>query len=74
MGILPFKYETDRYQGIPADNRLCKICSNNVTEDETHFLLKCPTLNPERNVMINAFSEKDGNIYFLSNDHILEFR
>ena len=74
MGILPLKYETDRYQGIPPENRLCKICSNNDPEDETHFLFKCPTLNPERNVMINAFSEKDSNIDFLSNDYILQFR
>ena len=65
MGILPLKYETDPYQGIPAENHLCKICSNNVPEDETHSLFKCPTLNSERNVMINAFSEKDGNIDFL---------
>ena len=32
-GILPLKYETDRYQGIAPENRVCKICDMNVPED-----------------------------------------
>ena len=27
---------------IPKSDRICKKCSANVTEDEEHFLLKCP--------------------------------
>ena len=33
-GILPLKYETDRYQGIAPENRVCdKICDMNVPKD-----------------------------------------
>ena len=44
FGILPLKIETDRYQGIPAENRLCKICHLNVPEDERPFIFTCPAL------------------------------
>ena len=48
FGILPLKLETDRYQGIPPENRLCKICTTRVPEDELHFLFLCPSLEPVR--------------------------
>ena len=44
FGILPLKIETDRYQGIPPEERLCKICQLNVPEDELHFVFTCPAL------------------------------
>ena len=37
FGILPLKIETDRYQGIPSDRRICKLCDLNTPEDEAHF-------------------------------------
>lgn len=42
-GILPLKIETGRYYNIPADLRLCEICSENCIEDEIHFLFFCKT-------------------------------
>ena len=48
FGILPLKIETDRYQGIPAENRICKICDMNQPEDELHFLFFCPALQHTR--------------------------
>ena len=44
FGILPLKVETDRYQGIPFENRICKICDTNKPEDECNFLFSCPAL------------------------------
>ena len=33
--------EKGRHQHIPRENRLCKLCSDRVIEDEYHFLLCC---------------------------------
>ena len=55
LGILPLKIETDRYQGIAPENRLCKVCSLNVPEDETHFLFQCPELDFIRRHELDQF-------------------
>ena len=47
-GILPLKIETDRYQGIKLENRLCKICNLSEPEDEFHFIFRCPALSHAR--------------------------
>ena len=47
-GILPLKIETDRYQGIKPENRLCKICNLSEPEDEFHFIFRCPALSHAR--------------------------
>ena len=47
-GILPLKIETDRYQGVKPENRLCKICNLNQPEDEIHFIFTCPALSDTR--------------------------
>ena len=52
FGILPLKIETDRYQGIPLEERICKICNSNSVEDEFHFLFHCTALSEAR---ITAF-------------------
>ena len=48
FGILPLKYETDRYRGIAPERRLCKLCTLNVPEDEIHFSFQCPALSTTR--------------------------
>ena len=35
--------EKGRHRNIPRDERLCKMCTNNVIEDEEHFLVVCKT-------------------------------
>ena len=40
--------ETGEYKNIPRNERLCKNCSANEIEDETHFLIKCDKLNNKR--------------------------
>ena len=42
--ILPLKIETDRCQGIPPDERMCRICDDNVPETEIHFLFECKAM------------------------------
>ena len=37
--------EKGRYVNIPREQRICKLCNLNVTEDEYHFLLVCPIYN-----------------------------
>ena len=48
FGILPLKIETDRYQGIPLEDRLCKLCNLKEIEDCYHFMFRCPALNDTR--------------------------
>ena len=55
FGILPLKIETDRYQGIPLENRLCRICSENTVEDEIHFLFSCSALSSVRTKIMSLF-------------------
>ena len=45
--------ETGRYQGLRREERLCPFCKNCV-ENETHFLIICPTYEGIRS---NIFSE-----------------
>ena len=33
--------ETGRYNGIVRENRFCKLCNQNVIENEYHFMLCC---------------------------------
>lgn len=42
-GSLPLNIETGRYAKpkVPLMERTCKLCSENVVEDEMHFLLAC---------------------------------
>ena len=41
LGILPLNIEIGRYRAIPLANRICKMCTSNVVEDEHHFLFIC---------------------------------
>ena len=34
--------ETGRYQNIPREKRICKVCPLNKVEDEEHFITECP--------------------------------
>ena len=42
-GTAPLEIETGRYVGIPAEQRICKLCRGAV-EDEVHFCITCPAL------------------------------
>ena len=36
------KHSWKRYESIPRNERICKYCNQNMTENEYHFLLVCP--------------------------------
>ena len=40
--------ETDRYYGIPREQRLCVCCNMRTIENEFHFLLVCPSYSDIR--------------------------
>ena len=41
-GTLPLMIEKGRYINKPRDERLCINCTNNVVENEPHFVFHCP--------------------------------
>ena len=48
----PLEIELGRHRGIPAENRLCKLCRRE-PETEEHFLLKCAKTNDIRQKMVS---------------------
>ena len=44
-GTLPLAIETGRYTNVPIENRTCTLCSNNLIEDEIHFMCVCEKSN-----------------------------
>lgn len=48
LGVLPLELEKGRRVGLDRDNRFCKICKNNVIEDEAHFIFDCPSFTAIR--------------------------
>ena len=74
FGILPLKIETDRYQGIPPENRICKICDTNTPEDELHFLFSCPALEHIRhsNTDLHSGPSNNDNLHKLKEMFIKE--
>ena len=53
-GILPLEIEVGRYNGIPEERRICKLCDLGVVESELHFLFKCPINHNLRQEFINT--------------------
>ena len=56
------RIETGRYNKVPRDERLCSLCNCNKIEDETHFLLDCPSYSSIRD---RFFSKIEPKIPFL---------
>ena len=52
------RIETGRREGIPAEQRLCRLCSLNKIENEEHFLLECPVYQPLRVKLFLAFEKE----------------
>ena len=48
--------ETGRYRKLAVDDRLCRCCSLHETENEEHFLLRCPLYESERILYISNIS------------------
>ena len=52
-GTVPLEIETGRYVGIPAEQKICKLCRGAV-EDEVHFWITCPALVLPRIPLLQA--------------------
>ena len=46
-GNLPLEIDLGRFNRpkTPLENRICKMCSMNVIENELHFMMECPLYN-----------------------------
>ena len=56
------RIETGRYDNLPRGERLCNLCNCNRIEDETHFLLDCPSFS---SIIEMFFSKLEPKIQFL---------
>jgi hypothetical protein len=52
--------EKERYIGLKAHDRKCKLCKIDI-EDECHFLLQCPKLEIERKDILELISKEYKN-------------
>ena len=59
LGTLDLELEKGRYTGTPREERFCKICKTHEVEDESHFIFRCPTLEPTRKPYIDKISNFD---------------
>jgi hypothetical protein len=48
MGMLNLEIEIGRYDGVPREERFCKVCNSGLVEDEFHFVLVCDHYVTER--------------------------
>ena len=66
-GILPLEIEVGRYRDVPLAHRLCKVCKNDVVEDEIHFLCQCSKYSDIRNSLY-AHAESSDSTFHLKDD------
>jgi hypothetical protein len=69
------KIETGRYnaqnQYIPPANRICENCEMHESEDEMHFILKCPTYKTQRDKLFMHIVSR--NIHFINYNDVQKF-
>ena len=69
-GSAMLEIETGRYTGIPAEQRLCKLCKSDIG-DEAHFILTCPALQDSRRCLFDYMSLRTPNFPHLSVEEML---
>jgi hypothetical protein len=55
IGMLNLEINLGRYEGVPREERLCKVCNSGLIEDEFHFVLVCNYYVPERQRLIPQY-------------------
>ena len=50
-GILPLEIEVGRYRNALLKDRICKLCTLNIVEEEIHFLCDCTKYVTIRNIL-----------------------
>ena len=66
IGILPLQIEVGRYYRKQLNERLCLICSDNVIEDECHFLCYCSGYKIEHKKFLLDIKVNVSNLKLLS--------
>ena len=59
--------EKGRWEGLKREQRICKHCNLNVTEDERHFLLFCPKYNDYRTKLYKSMLDVSGGKWDMKN-------
>ena len=59
-GTNNLRVETGRHLKEPLEARTCRICVQNVVEDETHFLLHCYVFERERTRLFRQIAAETG--------------
>ena len=54
LGVLPLRIETGRFAGLDVADRLCQVCTDNLVENEAHFLFECSEYNEYRRELETA--------------------
>ena len=63
--------ETGRYTRpvpTPVKDRICRFCSQNVVDDESHFILSCTTFEVKRQCFFNKLATLVPNVLRLSSN------
>ena len=58
LGISNFEVVLGRYEGIPREERFCKLCDSGLVEDEMHFVLVCNYFINERQSFIHRYNRE----------------
>ena len=53
----PLEIEKGRYKKLPVQERICKQCTMNAVENETHFICECPQFEAERKRLFDRVTE-----------------
>lgn len=67
-GSFPLQIETGRFTKpkVPLNNRICKLCTDNVVEDEMHFLLCCDFYSDLRRPLVAKAQLRNSNFQEMS--------
>ena len=69
------RIESDRFNGknyyIPPNQRICTNCSLDMTEDELHFLIKCPAFADQRTELFAVVAIS--NVHFTDYNDLHKF-
>ena len=65
------KIKTGRYDNIPRDEMLCSLCDCNRIDDETHFLLDCPSFSSIREMFFFNLEPKIPFLRLLPHETLL---
>ena len=75
-GTLPLRIETGRYVNLEVEERKCILCTDNVVEDELHFIFDCRLYDDIQSRFMNMSTDllPNGKLsHFFSSNHVKTF-